>query len=74
MQRWARVTINESGTIHDGHGMWVNESNVASMIHLDDGCMICFATSDDDVVKVKQSIDCIFTEWDDWQAVQEGSD
>ena len=74
MNRWAHVTIQEEGMIYNDHGMWINESNVASMVHLDDGCMICFATSGDDAIKVKQSIDYIFTEWDDWQAIQEGSD
>lgn len=74
MQRWARVTISENGMIYNRHDMWVNESNVTSMIELDDGCMIFFATSDDDAIKVKQSCDEIFTEWDNWQAIQEGSD
>ena len=36
--------------------------------------MVNFATSEYDVIKVRQSCDCIFTEWDNWQATQEGSD
>jgi len=74
MQRWARVTMNQSGFINDGKGFWINESNVAFMIELNDGCTIGFATSDDDVITVGQSCDEIFTEWDNWEAIQEGSD
>jgi len=74
MHRWARVTMNQGGFINDGRDFWINESNVASMIEHDDGCTIVFATSDDDILTVKQSCDEIFTEWDEWQAIQEGSD
>ena len=74
MQRWALVTMNHRGRIDDGKDFWINESNVASMMELDDGCMVNFATSEYDVIKVRQSCDCIFTEGDNWQATQEGSD
>ena len=74
MQRWARVTMNQGGFINDGRDFWINESNVASMIEHDDGCTIVFATSDDDILTVRQSCDEIFTKWDNWQAIQEGSD
>tara|TARA_R100001463_G_scaffold58449_3_gene110764 strand:+ start:183 stop:404 length:222 start_codon:yes stop_codon:yes gene_type:complete len=73
MNRWARVTIQERGMIYNDHGVWINESNVTSMIDLDDGCMICFATSEDDAIKVKQSIDDIFSDWDNWQQIHKDS-
>jgi hypothetical protein len=74
MQRWARVTLSRTGGVNDGRDFWINESNVVSIMDLDDGCMICFATSEDDVITVEQSSDYIFTEWDEWQGIQEGSD
>jgi len=70
MNRWARVTNKEGGC-----ELWVNESNVTVLKDYDlGGCMIAFSTSDDDVVRVEESSDDIFTAWDNWQAIQEGSD
>lgn len=70
MNRWARVTNQEGG-----REFWVNESNVTVLKDYDlGGCMIAFSTSEDDVVQVEQSSDDIFTSWDNWQAIQEGSD
>jgi hypothetical protein len=70
MHRWARVTSKG-----DGCDVWINESHVVVLKDYDfGGCMIAFSTSEDDVAEVEQSSDYIFTEWDNWQAIQEGSD
>ena len=74
MHRWARVTMNQSGFINDGRYFWINESNVSFIADNDGGSIVGFSTSEDDVINVHESCDEIFTEWDEWQAIQEGSD
>lgn len=69
MQRWARVRY-----VSTGETLWINESNVAFISDNDSGSMVGFSTSEDDVINVFESPDDIFTEWDNWQAIQEGSD
>ena len=69
MNRWARIT-----RVTIGDNFWINESNVAFMSEQGDGCMGGFSTSEDDVMEGEESCDDIFTSWDGWQEIQEGSD
>lgn len=74
MHRWARVTMHQRGWHNHGKDFWINESNVSFIIELDDCCTIGFASSEDDVFTVSESAEEIFLAWDNWQAIQEGSD
>ena len=69
MHRWARVSY-----VATGEAFWINESNVAFIADRDGGSMVGFSTSEDGIINVHESCDEIFTEWDNWQAIQEGSD
>ena len=65
MNRWARVTNSE-----DGCTIWVNEIHVTVLKqYKGGGCMIGFSTGEDDVVRVAEEVDEIFSAWDDWQDI-----
>jgi len=68
MSRWASVTNSE-----DGCKIWVNEIHVTVLKqYKSGGCVIGFSTGDwanDDVLRVMEEVDEIFSAWDDWQDI-----
>ena len=68
MNRWTSVTNRE-----DGCTIWVNESQVTVLKQFESGCMIGFSTGEDDVVRVTEEVEEIFSGWDDWQYIHKDS-